>query len=55
MDVQHQGTPVDVSVPFTILKPAGLSLTFERYQEKFMVFHTMPAAVAFAMVTRLVS
>lgn len=55
MNVQHQGTPVDVSVPFIILKPAGLSLAFERYQEKFMVFHTLPKAVTFAMVTRLVS
>ncbi len=49
------GIPVDVSVPFTVLKPAGLSLTFELYQEKFMVFYTLPAAVAFTMVTGLIS
>jgi hypothetical protein len=37
VNVQHQGTPVDVSVPFIILKPAGLSLAFERYQEIFSI------------------
>jgi hypothetical protein len=51
VEVQHHGTPTDVSVPLTILKLAGLSLTFGRYQEIFMVFYTLPAAVAFAMVT----
>jgi hypothetical protein len=34
--VQHQDTPIDVSVPFKILKTPGLSWIFELYQECFM-------------------